>query len=184
MTSTNGSGSCSVYQAGATGGNAGANWLALEGNGSSGPSGGFISFFVGISGGAANGAPLSAGPVPVSWDFFVNASGGSAISWDVYFDIYNTSGGTSSFYENGSASPNTEVTGSGFLNYAGGNVGAYDFGIDTSNNGSTYSLNVPGASTLDLNPGGASSPTPEPASLMLTAAGGAALLLLRKRKKA
>jgi hypothetical protein len=47
--------------------------------------------------------------------------------------------------------------------------------------GGRYEIDIPGGSTLDLNPNPAT--TPEPSTLLLTIPGVGALLLLRRKKR-
>ncbi|MBZ5605252.1 MAG: PEP-CTERM sorting domain-containing protein [Acidobacteriia bacterium] len=175
---TNGSGSCSVFEAGPVGGNSNLNWLQLSGTGTAPVSGGFVDFFG--SGGATGVLP--GGSVPISWDFFVTSpvSGGTNVSWGVFFALDGNFGFVS-YSGSGVALTDTEITGTAFLTIpSGGNVTDWAMSITTSGS-TTYSLNVPGGASLDLNP---TSATPEPATIALTVAGSGLILLLRRRKRA
>lgn len=179
------SGSCTTVQAGATGANPGMNWIQLSGTGYS-YSGGDVDLFVpsGGSGSFANGVYFSGGTIPISWDFSVNALVDPYVSWEVFADIYNTSGDwLGGFYQSGGImTGGGVVSGSGSFSISGGYIGGYDFGVDFYTESNTsYSVNVPAAGTLDLNAGVAG--TPEPSTMLLGPLGGGLLLLLKRRKR-
>jgi hypothetical protein len=171
-----GSGTCSVSQTGAVGGNPQANWVALTGSGTStSSSGSQILDFDAIG---TDAGTLTAGSVPVYWNFTLNPSSGSTVYWTVEETINFSSGGFTEIIVDGNSSAPGQVTGTDSITIFGAiDVTGYEIQLNT--NGSTpYTVNIP-AGSLDLNPGG----VPEPATLILVAGAGA-LLLLRRKKKA
>ena len=182
--STAGSGSCAY--AGVSGGTAAdITWIQLSGFGSNG-SGSFLDF--GNSGsGFASGSTVG-GTIPVSWLLSVSGSSLDTDPVNFFFSIglnWMVSGGASSgsFYAlSGSWIAPGTYSGSGTISLPASTLLGWDASLYTSNSGGTaYSINIPGGSTVDLNPGSA---TPEPGSILLMGAGGVAMLLVRRRKQA
>jgi hypothetical protein len=182
--STNGgSGSC-TFNSNGTGTAGDLTWIQMSGFGSAG-SGGFLDF--GNSGSGVASGSVSAETIPVSWSFTV--SGSNMAADPVYYSIqlgllYSIGSGGSTevdFRQSGSwTAPGLETFSASFSVPAVALTG-WDIGLYTSDNDSSYSINIPGGSTVDLNPGAT---TPEPASMLLMGAGGAALLVMRRRKRA
>jgi hypothetical protein len=170
-----GTGTCSVSQTSAVGGNPQANWVALTGSGTSTSSSGsqILDFYaIGTDTGTLTGS------VPVYWNFTLNPSSGSTVSWTVDETIYYGSSGAADFSANGNSSTPGQVTGTGSITIPG-TIGVTGYRIELDTDGSIpYTVNIP-AGSLDLNPGG----VPEPATLFLVPGAGA-LLLLRRKKKA
>jgi len=171
--SPSGAGSCSTTQASATGGNTNLNWIQMYGSGSV-SGGGSLYFFASGSGFGS----ISAGVVPVSWDFKIQ-NVQSSVDWSLRFDIFLTNSGSGSFSQSGSMSSDGSVTGSSQFNVPSGSVSGWDIRLNTSSQSGSYSVTIPSGSTLDLN-----SPAPEPSTILLTSLGGAALLLRRRKRKA
>src|SRR5665213_4121278 len=186
-----GTGTCNNQEASAVGGNSDANWIQVFG--SVAPSqGGDVSI---DENGSASGTLVQGDVIPVSWDFFVGGSGGTATA---------TVGFAFSFQNNtqtqfsgiqvspGSAAPfslpitgiasGSDVKGSGsILVSGGGSFNHYDISLDVNSAYSQFSVSIPVGSTLDLNHAPS---TPEPASLALAGSGLLAALFLKRRKKA
>jgi hypothetical protein len=181
------SGSCSSSQISSIGGNNQLNWIALAGSGSvSSEFGGTATF---TASGSANSGSISAGSVPVSWNFtLTDAENGSFVDWTVMYtlDVLPSGGSLQEYtYTNNNFSDTgttpTPVTGSASLAIpTGGDVEGWEIELETFSNGTTYSVNVPAGSTLDLNP--QASGAPEPATLFLIPAAGALLFLRRKKR--
>jgi hypothetical protein len=157
------------------------NWVAMEGGGlQSNGSGGSLAFT--ISGGSASGGTITAGNIPVAWDFSV--SGGTTVDWTVQFTILVGASledlTTPTFTMSGSSAGGT-VSGNGSITVdTGGSVFGYVIDLSTSS-GDPFSVNIPGDATLDFNAGSLGSGTPEPGTLWVVPAAGVLLWLRRAR---
>jgi hypothetical protein len=136
-----------------------------------------------ISGAGNASGMLSAGGVPVAWDFDLLNGSGQTINWTVTFTLL-TSGSSYTTSASGSAaasaSPGTLVKGTGSITIptVTANIIGYNIVLEaTDGNNGTYGVDIPGAGTLDLNP------APEPSTLLLMIPGAGALLLLRRKKR-
>ena len=178
-------GSCSVGQQSATGGNSSANWLDLSGNGTLATTGTLT--FTGT--GSANGTFLS-GNIPASYDFGVNKAaswsvtvtltGNAIAATGILSDIVN---GLSATYTNtGATTGSQEVTGNGNINMGTGfDVTGYSISLSVTC-ATTCNITIPSGTSIDLNPVIQSS-VPEPATLLLVPGAGALLLLAARRKR-
>jgi len=172
------------------GGDPNANWIQLYTSGS-------ISSVTLIEGqgpdpivklegyGSASGT-ASGDTIPIAWDFTTTQTSGSSggtMNWSVDFSVSGSGlGSNASFTTSGSGVSFGEITGSNSIFLAaGGTLSSWSMTVDVTSPSDNFTLNVPGAKTLDLN---STASTPEPASLLLAGAGGAFLLFLRKRKRA
>ncbi|MBV9746083.1 MAG: PEP-CTERM sorting domain-containing protein [Acidobacteriia bacterium] len=174
---------CSEFQTSPTGGDPGANWISVA-------SGTITSQFglVGVTAsGNASGSVATPTNIPVSWDFKTTTAitSGGAGSYDVLFQIVNSAGQPFLFTQSGSFNfgTNVETTGTGVIPGVSGSIAHYLINLQASVPVGSFMLQIPGGSTLDLNPS-PTVPTPEPSTLLLTGAGIAALLLRRKKKTA
>lgn len=191
-----GSGACFAVQNANQGTDLNAPWVQVYSNGViTADSGNAVSL---NGGGTASGSTTTGEVIPISWDFFVNSVGNSSgsVAYSLSLGLDGSGGGfagTSDF-----ASIGSEVTGSSAITIvSGGSVTDFNLSLVIFGNGfpqeqqpagfsslsesPTFSLTIPGGSTLDVNPGAA---TPEPASLLLAGAGGALLLLFKKKRRA
>ena len=181
---TIGTGNCSNTQMATHGGLASANWIGV--------SSGTVSSTTLDTGaelqinstGTAFGSFSSTGTLPVSWDFFINSfsSGSGTVNWDILFTV-TTNAGSFSVHPNGvdSFSGISEITGSASIPFSAGNVTGYQVLLTAvDSNFDSFTVTVPGGTTLDLNPATA---TPEPSGLLLAAAGFAGLLWRRKKSQ-
>jgi len=178
--STNGgSGSC-TFNSNGTGTAGDLTWIQLSGFGSAG-SGGFLDF--GNSGSGVASGSVSAETIPVSWSFTVSGSNMAAhpVYYSIQIGLIYGSGSEVDFNQSGSWTTPGLVTFSASFNAPAVALTNWDIGLYTNDSGSSYSINIPGNATIDLNPATA---TPEPASMLLMGAGGAALLVMRRRKRA
>jgi hypothetical protein len=158
----------------------------MSGFGSPG-SGGYLNF--GNSGSGVASGSSSAEAVPVSW--LLSVSGGNIPNDNIYYDLTvglifaGPSGGGNVYalYEtSGSWTSGGTYSGTGSISSPGGSLVGWEIQLSTGDSsGSSYSINIPGGMTIDLNPGATA---PEPASMLLMGAGGAALLVMRRRKRA
>jgi hypothetical protein len=185
FTNTSGSGVC-FYGAAGVGGSVGdVTWMQMAGSGFT-TSGGFLDF--GNSGSGVGTGTIAAETIPVSWLLSVSGSNLAADPVSFFLQIgvlISVSGGATnefSFFQSGSWSTAGNQSGSGTFAVPSGSIVGWDMTLSTSDSTSAYSINIPGGSTVDLNP--ASTATPEPGSILLMGAGGAAMLFLRRRKKA
>ncbi len=176
-----GSGTCSTVQESSTGGNPGVNWVAMAGSGTatyiSGPDNYYLEFTTFTD---SNGAYLSAGTIPVAWNFTLSNATLPNLYWSVQFQI-TVGGDTYSFVQTGTTTTTGDtVSGTGSINVtAGGEASDYLIDLYTLSS-AAYTVTVPGSGTLDLNP--ATSSTPEPGTLLLIAPGVGVLLLLGRKK--
>lgn len=129
--------------------------------------------------GDSNGADLSAGTVPVAWDFTLSNADLPELYWSVQFQM-TVGNQPYSFVQTGTTTTTGDtVSGTGSINVTtGGEAGDYLIDLYVLSS-SPFTLTIPGSGTLDLNP---SSATPEPATLLLIAPGVGVVLLLRRKK--
>lgn len=179
-----GAGVCQLQQAGLEGGDSGFNWLEVFTTSAASPSG---SNTVELKAtGSASGTFGTNEVLPLSWDFFVSSSGGSgAFTWNLVDQLTFTAGGPIALNVGNSGSFNQEINGSSSVTNLGDplTLAGYSIDLTVTGSNSNFFVNIPGASTLDLNPAQQSA-TPEPTTMILT--GGAlvgAALLSRRRKK-
>lgn len=175
-----GTGSCSTTIPSATGGDPLGNWIQLATVGLGHPDA-FSGSFTLHAGGAATGT-LSAGEtIPVSWDFTISPTAGSGTAnWTVSFALLGVAGhGTSA---SGQVPYGTQVSGTSTITIASAeaNLSTWSVQLAVTAPNSNYTVDVPGANSLDLNPLVAA---PEPASLALTAAGMLSAFFFRRRKR-
>ncbi|MBV8729482.1 MAG: PEP-CTERM sorting domain-containing protein [Acidobacteriia bacterium] len=173
---------CSEFQTSPTGGDPGANWISVAS--------GTITSQLGMVGvtasGNASGSIATPTNIPVSWDFKTTTSSSSGSgNYDVLFTIFNSANQPFLFTQSGSFNfgTNVETKGSGVISGVSGSIAHYLINLQASVPVGSFMLQIPGGSTLDLNPS-PTVPTPEPSTLLLTGAGIAALLLRRKKKTA
>ncbi len=121
--------------------------------------------------------------VPVSWDFDItNRHSGTTVSWNLLFEIF-TSGNSPSTESIsgsvGSSSTAQEISGAGDISGVSGSVTGWEIQLTATSSTpqDTFSLNIPGGATLNLN-----SPTPEPSTLFLAGAGLAGLMFKKRTK--
>lgn len=171
---------CSFVSTGAAGGDASWNSLGLSaqpytsGSGDGGPQASFLGNFT------MNNS-FNSDVLPVKWDFsvdplFLADSQGTPFTWNFSL-IADT---TTLFSTSGSGNLGDRVTGSGATSVLSGHYTSLSVNLNVSS-ASTFVLNVPAGSTLDINP--ASTATPEPGTVIL---GGTALLglagIIRRRR--
>lgn len=174
-----GSGVCSDVQAGATGGNASANWIQLWSTAiTPDPSG---SITLGVTNRSASGSGFGAGDsVPVSWDLQTTGSG--TYNWTLLFQINGSSSSPSYSTSGAGTAGGPDVTGSGAINILSSTGAPTSYTITLNVFGDVASLTLPSASGLNLNPAGGA--VPEPGSGVLAGLGMAAAWLFRRRRKA
>ncbi len=153
-------------------------------------SGGGLGF---IGSGTTTGAYT--GVLPVSWDFFINSSGGTSsntLAYNLSFSLFNPVASTAGIV----AIPNFSITGSVATNSNVEVKGTGAWNIDIGPGSQTYSIRVSVAdqmnpvsflqlrvpsNSIDLNP--VPSGTPEPTSFLLGASALSGLLFFRRKTR-
>lgn len=186
-----GSGSCSLSGSQSSGGNPNVNYLSMASSGSLYPASGSLSL---SSNEGASGTVTNGEIIPIAWDFSVyedveqglaTTTSGGTVNGNLSVTL-NGTGFSGSYSQNfgGPITVGSTVSGSGNLVISGsGSVTTWRISLDfTPGSTSSYNVDIPGGSTIDVNP--LSSATPEPATFVLTGAGLLGLLQgWRKRKK-
>ena len=178
-------GMCSNSQVATQGGLSSANWIGVSSAGainSANSDGG--NFFQIDAAGSASCFFFSSAQLPVSWDVFIDNNAGGVSNWDVLFQV-NLTEGNFFVHPSGvdSAVGRSEIKGSATIQMSDKNVTGYEIFLQAVNSvNSSFSVNVPGGETLDLNPASVTT-TPEPSGLLLAAAGVAGLLWRRKKSQ-
>ena len=174
-----GTGACGTTQEAAIGGNTGLNWVGLFSSGSLSSSGGQL-FLTATGGVSGSEAFLASGNVPVAWDFNISPlPQDPAVDWTLTFQVNFSGGGSSTFSTGANSATGDTVQGSGSISTSGGTVDGYQITLHAGGP-SDFQINIPNASTLDLNP--QLSAVPEPSSLLVISAAGALMILRRKKR--
>jgi hypothetical protein len=169
------SGSCSTGQQASVGTNPEANWQTLSGTLSLSTGSGGSLFVDGLASGSLTSS------VPVSWSFTEQMG---SFAYQLFFQLSGSGTFVSQFDVTGTAGPGQVISGNGSLPAIAG-VYYWDMSLSGTCTSGPCSIDVPAASTLDLNSStpASTSTVPEPATLFLMPSAGALLLLVRRRRK-
>jgi hypothetical protein len=171
------------------GGVDGINWIQIFGDGyaysfSGGSFGIQFSAF-----GSGDGGDSPSGLMPLAWDFTISdAFDTQDISYYLSFEFFDNNSG--SYFHSESGSGLGRVTGKYSLAIPNSGIISWSVNLvvqGTTMNGefsegSSFFVDIPEGTTIDLNPVDAT--VPEPSSLLLALPGGAYILLRRRRKQA
>jgi hypothetical protein len=175
-----GTGACATAQEAAIGGNTGLNWVGLFTSGGVSSSGGQL-MLTATGGVTGSEAFLASGNVPVAWDFnILPLSVDPTVDWTLTFQINFSGGGSSTFTTSANSATGDTIQGSGSISTSGGTVDGYSISLHAGGP-SDFQIDIPNATTLDLNP--PLSAVPEPSSLLVISVAGA-LMILRRKKRA